>query len=822
MNRLRQERFHYAPAIALARVLPRKRRAFFLKIFGFGGALFLISFFALLALGQIDLIAGIPDVSKLLVYSDIFLGFGLIFASTWLLLFLFHAFFNSFYFRGMPALARESGRMHARSGITYGAANVLYFSLSDLTEGFVRSPYGRLILWRAGVPEERRKEFLKKKRSALSPDVLRIPDDRFLDIADIAETVLRESIDFQSFLFDSGVTEEVYRGSVNWIARHVRMRKEARRWWGRDSLGRVPPIGAAWSYGRTYNLQAFVKDIGRGTVYGTIAKAGAYTKPYVEQLETILSRAKEANAIVVGREGVGKMDIVARLARDIAEGTSLPHLSNKRVVSLNFESLIASHGTKDGFEQKCMALFAEAERAGNIILVIEDLPAFVESARMLGSDALGILDPYLNSPELSIIATADPDRYHRELEAQPQVMRRFERVQVEDVTVENAVRVLEDVADSYERDAGMLFTYPAILHIAESADRFITDGVMPDKAVDLLVEVAPAAARAGIKQVGREFVEEYVSAKTGVPSGAIGGEEKELLLRLEERLHEKIIGQEEAVRAVSGVMRRVRAGVHNPKRPMGSFLFLGPTGVGKTQTAKTLAEVFFGSAEKMLRLDMSEYNTPEATRQLIGSAAGGTSGVLSDMLKERPYGVLLIDEFEKSGGDVIDLFLQILDEGMFTNARGEKINARNVLLIATSNAGSDLIWEYMQKGTDLAEQKDAIINAIVARGIYRPELMNRFDATILFHPLGEEELLKIAKLMLDEFKERIRVRGFKLSVEDGVLAKLVKKGYNPEFGARPMRRVLQDVVEEHIAQKIISEGLKPGSTITLTEDDVVL
>jgi len=288
-------------------------------------------------------------------------------------------------------------------------------------------------------------------------------------------------------------------------------------------------------------------------------------------------------------------------------------------------------------------------------------------------------------------------------------------------------------------------------------------------------------------------------------------------LHLEDKLHQQVIGQEAALSAIARTMRRARAGIQSAEKPIGSFLFLGPTGVGKTETAKALANIFFGGEGNMQRIDMSEFSGDDALEKLIGD--GETGGTLPTMLREHPYSVILLDEFEKARQPVHDIFLQVLDEGMFTDSRGTKVNARNTIIIATSNAGSKLILRTVQQRGELATLAQEIIDSIIKEGIYRPELINRFDSTIIFEPLNVAQQTEVASLMLGGLYERVKDKGYEVSVGADLLDVLVEKGYSPEFGARPMQRVLQDVVEEKIAQKIISGEVHKGDTIKLSRAD---
>lgn len=301
--------------------------------------------------------------------------------------------------------------------------------------------------------------------------------------------------------------------------------------------------------------------------------------------------------------------------------------------------------------------------------------------------------------------------------------------------------------------------------------------------------------------------------------GEITPEEKEKLETLEPRLHELVVGQEHAITQLSDALRRSRAGIRDLERPVGSFLFLGPTGVGKTQTAKAIAEVFFGDSEALSRLDMSEYSGSRALEQLTGSFDSGQVGILTKLIKSRPYGVLLLDEFEKADRKVHDLFLQILDEGFFTDMGGRKVNARNLIFIATSNAGSDMIWKAAEEGIDTSKIKDELTKYVIDAGIYRPEFLNRFDDVVVFHPLSRDQLHEIAKIMLQGTKTRIKQKGYELVINEPLVEYVTRIGYDPTFGARPMARAIKDTVEQVIAKKIISGSLRAGDRVELGEED---
>ncbi|MFA6552691.1 MAG: AAA family ATPase, partial [Candidatus Paceibacterota bacterium] len=431
-----------------------------------------------------------------------------------------------------------------------------------------------------------------------------------------------------------------------------------------------------------------------------------------------------------------------------------------------------------------------------------------------------ILDPFLASSRLQLVAFSSEDSYHSLLEKNEIVINRFDKILLKETDNVATLRDLEEKVEIKEGNEGVFFTFPAVLSIADSAQRYFGKGEKMDKISDFLSEIVPVVLNNGKKIVTKNDVLKMVEKKTGVPVGAFGKDEKEKLSNLENILHRRIVGQDEAVKAISGAMRRARAGIENPNRPMGSFLFLGPTGVGKTETTKALSETFFGSEENVLRFDMSEYSGGDALNKLIGSFEGGKPGALASKLRDKPYGVLLLDEFEKTTSEVMNLFLQILDEGFFSDMSGKRVNARNLIIIATSNAGSDMIWEIMQSGKNLADSKSDIVDGLVRNKIFKPELLNRFDGVVLFHPIVGDDLRKVAEMMLQKLQKRLAEKELELVINDKLIDYLMQFGSDPKFGARPMNRAIQDKIEQVIADKMIKGEIQAGTKIELSEEDL--
>ncbi len=806
----------YRSAISLERIFPRTIRRF-IKYFLYFTTVSL--FFA-----SLIYVANDSLFQQGLTFDTLYRGsgaffFGLFQVSFALLFFVLMLtfYYNARFYRGIESMMHE-GLKEKKGGMSYEAAAVLGEGHADISHALFSSSYGKEMLGRSGIHETDIKTFLRTKKSSVSSEHIVLPEERFLTLKDIARIVYQRDPEFREFLFGKGVTKEVFLGAVFWTMKIHHESKHDTRWWSRDNLGKVEPIGRDWAYGTAFMLERFSRNINTTAVFSVFAKNVAYGDKKIADIESILARAKDANVMLVGEQGVGKMDIVMRFSDRIRAGEAPPQLVGKRVIVLNSESFVAQHDGKEALEEGLVQLFEQAVRAGNHIIVIDKFADFLENVASIGVNAAGIMDAFLASDELQFIVTSDPVLYHSRIETRPSLVARFGVVHVESPDLASTISILQKVAVANEQRFGVLFTYPAIVAIAEAADQYIVEGVMPDKAVALIGEIAPNAAREGIQQLTKQYVFEYITRKTGVPVGPVQEEERDKLLNLEEVLHDRVIGQDTAITAIAGVMRRARADIQDKERPLGTFMFLGSTGVGKTETAKALAYVFFGGEDHLSRIDMSEYSSFDALERFIGDGKQNV-GTLPLLLKEKPYGVLLLDELEKAATPIHDLFLQIIDEGMFTDAYGKKVNARNNIIIATTNAGATDIWNMAKEGKNPNDAKSRIIESIIEAGIYRPEFLNRFDGLIMFEPLSLEDQEKIARIMLQELSERIKKKGYELVVDDVLVHMLVREGYDPEFGARPMRRVMQDKIEEKIATKIIEGGLKTGDKIWFYEED---
>ncbi len=740
--------------------------------------------------------------------------------SLWLLMKMFQYYGRSYYYYVEGLLERgQSGAQTPYTTPNYEVCDIYYdVKHGDLLKAYCRSSYGRSIMHRCGIADQTIDEYLAHRAHVVNYAEIESDLHNVFTLLDLSKVLIEKDPDFYQFLFELGIRDRELVGAAEWVERAIKRQKQKERFWGKVSLGQSTSFGSELAYGSAFVLGKYSEDLSKKAIGGGSNFRFVYGNEQIRQLEVVLSRGKEANAILVGEDGSGKMDVVLDFARDIMNGYINPALQHKRVMSFNTKSFIANMRSKQELETALIRLMNDAVKAGNVILVIEDLPGFIRSGLALDSDVMSLIDPYLAGTTIQVIATADNARYHQFIEPNNAIMQRFEKVVLTEPAEESLIRILEEVAENTERRNPIYFTYPAVTEIIRSAQNYFTDGVMPDKAIDLLVELTPSMLSRGGHLVKKLDVLQFVREKTNIPVGNITEDERERLQNLEGLMHDLVIGQEQALDVIANAMRRARAGVRSMNRPIGTFLFLGPTGVGKTETAKALATVFFGNENAMSRLDMSEYQGDDGLNRMIGGM-DGTPGVLPVMLKEQPYGVVLLDEFEKTNPKVLDLFLQILDEGIFHDAQGRQVNGRNTIFIATSNAGAGEIREAMKAGVELETVKKEIIDKIIAGGKIKPELFNRFDGIILFHHLRQEDYEQIAVLMLKKLQKRLREKSINLIINDAVKDAVLFHGVDPDFGARPMTRAIQEVVEQKVAEKIIGGKLTQGASLEFTYDD---
>ncbi|WP_413816011.1 ATP-dependent Clp protease ATP-binding subunit [Kitasatospora purpeofusca] len=597
----------------------------------------------------------------------------------------------------------------------------------------------------------------------------------------------------------------------------------------------------------------------------------------IEQTVEILSRRTKNNPVLIGEPGVGKTAIVEGLAQRIVSGDVPRTLGEKRVVTLDLTALVAGSKYRGEFEERLKNVIDEVTEADqSVILFLDELHTVVGAGGGgEGSmDAGNILKPALARGELSVVGATTLDEYRRYVEKDAALERRFQPVLVPEPTVEETVEILRGLRDAYEAHHQVRFTDEALDAAATLSDRYVSDRFLPDKAIDLLDQAgarvrlrslggstaavpvrdritklrreleeavaeeefvraanlktelrqtedelaAVAEDREEVVEVTADDIAQVLSGRTGIPVAELNATERERLLRLEEHLHEKVIGQDRAVTAVAQAVRRARAGMGDPDRPTGSFLFLGPTGVGKTELAKALAALLFGDPDRMIRFDMSEFQEKHTVSRLVGSPPGyvgyDEAGQLTEAVRRKPYSVLLFDEVEKAHPDVFNLLLQVLDDGRLTDAQGRTVDFRNTVLIMTSNIGSQRILDH---AGDVEQIRDDLMRDLRAK--FRPEFLNRIDEVIVFHALTRKDLLQVVDLMLDRTRRRLKAQDVDLEVTDQARELLVNLGYQPAFGARPLRRTIQQELDNRISDLLLDGTVGEGDTLVADASD---
>ena len=553
-------------------------------------------------------------------------------------------------------------------------------------------------------------------------------------------------------------------------------------------------------------------------------------KDEIDDIIRVLCRKEKSNAILLGFPGVGKSKVIEGFVRRLLADDVPEHLLGKEVFKLNLGGLIAGTKYRGEFEERFKAVLDEVLAAkGKIILYIEDIHQIVTAGRTEGSlDAGNLLKPLLAQGQINIIGTTTFAAYRESFELDQALEGRFQRIRIEEPDQDKALTILQGLRENYQDFHGVRLTDEALQAAISLSIRYLSDRYLPDKALDLIDEACAVKkiqlAQSGTNQpdVSREDIASIIERITGIKVQGIMDNEREHLLKLDKLLRQRIVGQDQAVQKVSEAILRSRAGIQNPKRPIGSFLFLGPTGVGKTALAKALAERLFGNELEMVRLDMSEYMEKHAVARLVGPPPGYVGfeegGQLTEAVRRRLYSIVLLDEIEKAHPDVFNSLLQVLDEGRLTDSKGRTIDFKNTILIMTSNIGSQQILESLKSEQGLtAETQDEVLSLL--QHSFRPEFLNRIDETVIFNPLRAEDMVNIVKIMVRQLQERLKQQKIQLHLSEEVYAFLAQKGYQPEFGARPIQRSIMRYLETPLARYLVKNKETTEMTVHVSLKD---
>ena len=658
-----------------------------------------------------------------------------------------------------------------------------------------------------------------------------------------------------------------------------------------------PKGKARGSYNQTPTLNQYGTDLTKKATEGKLDPVIG-RKDEIQRVIQILSRRTKNNPCLIGEPGVGKTAVAEGLAERIIAEDVPEMLKNKRVVSLDIASMVAGAKYRGDFEERIKKCLEEVKKAGDVILFIDEVHTIVGAGSAEGAvDAANILKPLLARGEVQVIGATTLNEYRKYIEKDSALERRFSPVTVGEPTNEETIEILKGIRDRYEAHHNVKITDEAIKAAVELSTRYINDRFLPDKAIDLVDEAASRVKMrtytqpdtlkkleeeisamnkekddaikvqdfekaAGLRDkinvekeklqkekekweskntksittLTEEDIAEVVASWTGVPVKKLTQTENEKLRNLEQTLHQRVIGQNEAVDAVAKAIRRGRVGLKDPNRPIGSFLFLGPTGVGKTELSKALAESLFGNEDAMIRIDMSEYMEGHSVSKLIGSPPGyvgfDEGGQLTEKIRRKPYSVILFDEIEKAHPDVMNMLLQILDDGRLTDAQGRTVNFKNTVIIMTSNIGARLITDKTTLGFSAGDKKEesqkeyeTIKKDVMGelKKQFRPEFINRIDEIIVFHKLNEEDIKQIIDIMLNQVTKRMAEKSYKFEIDNSVKELIAKKGVDTDYGARPLKRAIQNILEDKIAEEILNGNIKPNKKAVIkAEDDKIV
>lgn len=575
-------------------------------------------------------------------------------------------------------------------------------------------------------------------------------------------------------------------------------------------------FGKDWSYGYTNFLRLFSRDITEDIKrYGQgLEIIGRDSQ--VRQIEEALLSQQNGNVVVVGDDGIGKRTTVLGFAKRVTSGDIAEPLAYKHIFELNTEAVLAEESIAD-LTNNFSKILSQASYAGNVIIFIEGIDKILSSEKVGRLDLSEILLPYLDSGEVHIIGTCDVDGYNDFILANTALAERFSKVTIKEPSENDLLKILEETLPIIESRTGSVVSYEALKETISLADKYILNIPNPEKSISLLDgAVTKTTSQKGKTIILPEDIEAYITEKYDIPSRQVLSEEKDKLLNLETEMHRSVIGQDEAINALANALRRARADISTSKKPVGSFLFLGPTGVGKTATAKSLAKTYFGKETDMIRFDMTEYQNTSDIYRLIGQKGVKSSGSLVTKVREKPFSLLLFDEIEKANPEILNVFLQILDEGFLTDVEGKKVSFQNSIIIMTSNAGADQLHEAIKTNAGYQKVKDSLVDYTIKSSIFKPEFINRFNAAIVFSPLTEAEIYEIAKIKIANLCQQILDnRGVDLKIEDEAIRYLAKIGFDPRMGARPMDRVIEDKIENMLAKSILKDELKKGDSLTI-------
>lgn len=586
-------------------------------------------------------------------------------------------------------------------------------------------------------------------------------------------------------------------------------------WWTMQRLMKIPPLARDWALGYTPTLDDYARDLTQTSFQKHIRHRIIGRAKETQMIEEALSKSEEANVLLVGRDGVGRHTIIDELARRMYEGKTNSFLAYKRLMYINMESLLNTYTDAKQREDYFEDILQEATESKSVVLLIDNFDRYVSTAQN-GIDLSLSIEKHARTSKIQIIGITTPHKYETHIFPNSAIRNIFTKIDVEEVSKELAYKIILDISIEYEKRYAVTIPFETIRAVVEKSAYYVTSIPFPEKAFQLLDSVCAYTVETAKKRsVLPEYVDLVLSAITHTPT-SLDENLKQKLLQLEDLMQNRILGQSEAINQTSSSLRRSFLLRGKRKKPLATFLFLGPTGVGKTETAKTIAKVFFDSETELIRFDMSLYQTKADIEKLVGSPEILNPGLLTNAIRENPYGVLLLDEIEKAHKDLMNIFLTILDEGYFTDGYGQQVDCKNLVIIATSNAGADYIFKQLEHPSTQIKSNE-LISYLVEKGLFSPEFLNRFDGVVAFNPLNMNIAVQIARRMVGSLQKNMKeLYEVEVVVNDSVLQTIVEEGYNLQYGARNLERILRKHLEDVIAKKILSGEVKKGGRITLS------
>ncbi len=625
---------------------------------------------------------------------------------------------------------------------------------------------------------------------------------QYVGASEFVLAAILHSEHIQEVLYDLNIDKEKLLHVIGWVRLKERLRQQYTTFRKAAATRNKYGLDRAMTAVATPYLNSFSQDLTMAAVLGHLEPCVSREKE-LEEICRIVESGRQS-ILLVGDHGVGKLSIIQGLVERMIEDDVPDRIKDKRLVQLSTSALLAGT-TVSGAQERLLHIVNEIRRAGNIILFINNIhDLLATSGASEGLDVSETLADVIGSGDVLVIATTTPEGYSHAI-MHSEIGNVMVQVHIEEMNEGQTIDVLQAKAGLFEYKQKVFYFYDALATAASLAGRFLHEQRLPESAIELMSEAASYvhSQQGDNAFVTKNDVAHIISQKTGILATSITENESAKLLRLEEAMHERVIGQHEAVVVVANALRRARAEVRSTKRPIANFLFLGSTGVGKTELAKTIAEVYFGGEQRMIRVDMSEYQESSSMYRLIGQPGQQGTGLLTEAVRQQPFSLVLLDEMEKADPKILDLFLQVFDDGRLTDSMGRVIDFTNSIIIATSNAGTSFVQDAIRQGMSVAQMQEQLLRSELKK-YFRPEFLNRFDSIVVFHPLEKDDIKKIARLMLNRVAKDLEQKGVMFQVTDPGLDALAAVGYDPEFGARPMRRAIQELVENKLADLLLS------------------